>query len=143
MKKLALVLGFCVIFSIYPLRELYLTGYPNILPGNYRLAFFNQDGSPISVAIPNMLFMLGYPRLVTKANHIRPHWFVLWTLYGLAIWRKGVRRGFIIHLYLATNIGVMLGNVYLASYGFRYMLPIIFVPGLVIGGGVSNENQQS
>jgi hypothetical protein len=151
--KLALVAGFVLVFALYPLRQYLVAGHWALLPENWLLAFRNQDGSladqlrtswtgPLrTIVLPNLAFMLGYPKLVAPSYALRPHWLVLWAAYAawLATRRPVAAKPAVVlvHAYLVTNVAVMAANAYLGSYGYRYMLPLVFVLALFLPGGLA------
>jgi hypothetical protein len=139
----ALVAGFVLVYGLMPLREHLASGVWAFLPESSLNTFVSQPGSlgeqwrvswtaPVTrVILPNLAFMLGYPKLYAAAYSLRPHWAVLWLAYLAWLWkRRALSPGptmTLVHLYVVLYAGVMVANAYIGGYGYRYLLPLFFV----------------
>ena len=154
MNRLVLLLSFLATVALFPLREYLVTGTPHLLPGGAYLTYATQQGavlerSPWSaltgIVGPNVAFLLGYPKVHYPEYALRPHWLLLWGAYLVWIWRH---RGWTtpptvvaLHLYVLTYLAVMLPNAWMGGYGYRYVVPLMFVLVLFVPGAVTPRRQ--
>lgn len=139
----AFVVSAMAAFFLFPLHQYLSSGVWAVVPTGAALTYMDQPGSIIerfherwwspvtAVVVPNVAFILGYPKLVIPYYTIRPHWLLLWLAYGSWIWqhRRQRPRGvlWILHAYVLTYLAVMLPNAYISGYGYRYLLLLVFV----------------
>jgi hypothetical protein len=151
--KVALVAGFVLTFALYPLRDYLAAGAWGVLPSGAIQTYAFQEGSllerwheswwsPIRhIVLPDLAFLLGYPKLAHADFSIRPHWMILWGTYLVWVWSRRHERPapfvWLLHTYVAIYVGVMSLNAYIWSYGYRYLLPLVFVLGIFFPPGVA------
>lgn len=96
--------------------------------------FFRQDGFSFSYFIKKVLFCLGFLTPLEPAYLWRPHWTIMWIGYFIYIFfRIREKRNFEIweitaHLFIfCYYILLLLIAPKLGSYGFRLLVPAIFI----------------
>ena len=78
-----------------------------------------------------LLYCLGFMPLLEPSHHYRPHWMLAWALYlaGLACWLGGRAeldaRQAVLALWVWPMLAVVAGVSWVASYGFRFQVPIV------------------
>ena len=162
MTRLAFALAFLAIYALFPLREWAATGHVRFVPLGAALTYTTQTGAVLErspwdaltdLVLPNLAFVAGYLPARHPEYSVRPHWALLWGLYGLWWWRYLRRpravpprrrvqawepwdeapRGSMpptlvaLHLYVASYLLVMLPNAWIGGYGYRYVVPLFFV----------------
>lgn len=149
---LAVIGGFALTYGLLPLREYLAFGAWAVVPANSLYAYTAEGfvvdrlrSSPLeplrSVVLPNVAYLLGYPKFVMAQYSIRPHWFLLWVGYVAWLWRERRRwpdptLGFV-HLYIAVYAALMLITAPIWGYGFRLVLALSFVLSLFLPGGLA------
>lgn len=150
--RVMLVAGVAAIYLLFPLREYLVSGEWEPFNRSWYLAFKKQDSSIVegmnlslgrllqTTILPNIAYMLGTPKFMVPQFSLRPHWFVLWVVYG--VWFYANRRTpltlllALLNVYLVLYVSVQSINYYISSYGFRYLLPLVFLLSLFFPAGV-------
>jgi len=94
--RLILLATFLATVALFPLREWAVTGTVRFLPTGAALTYTTQTGAVLErspwdaltgLVLPNLAFVAGYLPARHPEYAIRPHWLLLWGLYGLWWWR--------------------------------------------------------
>jgi hypothetical protein len=138
--RAALVAAFLLAYALLPLHERIVAGVWTPVPVAGLQAFTAHEGFLVpqmraswlarirDIALPNWAFMLGYPKLWRPEYSIRPHWVILWALYFVWIWRGRAQPTLgLVHLYVVCYVAVMSVFASIWIYGFRHVLPLVFV----------------
>lgn len=141
--RIAFAGAFAATFGLFPLREYIAAGTWALVPIGASLTYAGQPGSILerfqegwtapltSVVLPNIAFILGYPKFAAPVYSIRPHWLLLWLAYAAWVWSHRQERSsgiiWLLHAYVLTYLAVMLPNGFIWGYGYRYLLLLVFV----------------
>ena len=96
MTRAVFLLAFLTVLALFPLREWAVTGTVRFLPTGAALTYTTQTGAVLErspwdaltgLVLPNVAFLAGYLPARHPEYMIRPHWLLLWGLYGLWWWR--------------------------------------------------------
>lgn len=152
--RVALVAGCALFFGLFPLREFLVTGVARALPWQSTMInyvtyegsfvdYFQKGGwtAPITkIILPNVFFVLGYPKFSVPYYSVRPHWMLMWVAYLAWIWRHRHTPTppmvWVLHLFILMNVAVLVPYGFVGIYGFRYLLPLVFGVGLFMPGGL-------
>lgn len=119
-------LGFAAVYSLLPLHEWWVTGFPWPVTaagyGAYRLWVLDPWAAVWSVG-HNLAFMAGFPGWVDPAYRIRPHWPLLWLLVVWG-WRRAPA---LLRLYVVLYVAVMAATPVIGVYGFRHLIGLTMV----------------
>ncbi len=147
--KLALVAGVLLSYALFPLRERLASGTWGWLPTGSTMFFtYTLRGSVVEqwrhswlgplrdTVLPNLAFMLGYPKLLEPAYAVRPHWLVLRAAYAVWTWTRRreahVPAVLLLRAFLFVYVGTMSISPVLTVYGYRHLLVLVFTLGLFL-----------
>lgn len=139
----ALTSVFMLVFLLLPIRNYFVTGNFTLLPVNGTFADYMQIANPLSFAsepmaflayyLKKFLFCLGFLPLVEPLFQFRPHWTLMWlgyVLYLVYFFRMKEQFklwAFYIHILILTFYLVIILVAPIQSYGFRMVVPVLFL----------------
>jgi 4-amino-4-deoxy-L-arabinose transferase-like glycosyltransferase len=123
--------------SFLAFRNHFVTGDWVFLPvegSSFAKGFFSQDTFSLSLILKKVLFCLGGLTPLEPGYQWRPHWILLWAGYFVYLFLrlKDIRKTELwevtLHLFIFSYyLLLILITPKLGSYGFRLLLPAIFI----------------
>ncbi|HZU06185.1 MAG TPA: hypothetical protein VFB73_09430 [Chloroflexota bacterium] len=139
----AFLLAFALVFSFWPLRNLLVTERLDTSVGaitSYVGTALKppsdaESGGPDLGAIwryysASVLYVMGIPQFIDPVYRVRPHWWLMWGLFAVAVGAMVVRRrivfsDLVILAVVVLYLGPLLLGAHVYSYGYRSVAPAV------------------
>ncbi len=144
----AFLLAFALVYALQPLRNALVTGVLDIGGmATYMVTRFERrsgaesygpgaEGRGLDLGAigqydgARALYMLGIPQFLQPTFRARPHWWLMWGLFAVAVGAMVVRRrvafpDLVILIVIVLYLGPLLLVAHIHNYGYRMLAPAV------------------